>query len=54
MTLAKRFLTRLGLARPAPEPPDAFALRLDRIHRRESRRKVRQALFRNLAPPLEA
>ncbi len=34
--------------------PDPFALRLDRINMRETRRQVRQALFRGFGQPLAA
>ena len=38
----------------ALDKTDPFALRLDRISMRETRRQVRQALFRGFAQPLAA
>lgn len=54
MKLGKSLLARFGLFAPKTEMPDPFALRLDRINMRESRREVRQALFRAFALPLAA
>lgn len=41
-----KILAKLGFAAKSEAEADPFALRLDRIHRREMRLTVRQALFR--------
>lgn len=42
------------LIRPKAQEPDAFALRLDRLQRREKRFYGRRALFRAYAQPRAA
>lgn len=54
MNIGKTLLAKFGLFAPKTDLPDPFALRLERISRRESRRNVRQALFRGFAQPLGA
>lgn len=44
MSLIQSLFARF--ARSRPEAPDAFALRLGRLHQRELRGQSRQALFR--------
>ncbi len=52
MQIGKTILAKFGLLSQANEAPDAFALRLERINMRESRRQVRAGLFRSPAQPL--
>ena len=56
MQYGKILLAKFGLfaSKPKSDIPDPFALRLDRINMRESRRRVRQSLFRGFHQPLEA
>lgn len=54
MGIGKALLARFGLFAPKSDLPDPFALRLERISKRESRRQVRQALFRSLVQSLGA
>lgn len=54
MRNVRSLLAKFGLFAPKTELPDPFALRLDRISMRESRRQVRQALFRSLVQSLGA
>ena len=54
MNIGLTLLAKFGLFAPKSEMPDPFALRLERINMRESRRQVRQALFRGFAQPLAA
>jgi hypothetical protein len=49
MKIGKSLLAKLGLFAPKSEIVDAFSMRLERISMRESRRQVRQALFRGFA-----
>jgi hypothetical protein len=49
MQIGKALLAKFGLYAPKSEIADAFAMRLDRINMRETRREVRQALFRGFA-----
>ncbi len=49
MNMRKMLLAKLGLFARKSDFADAFALRLDRINMRETRREVRQALFRGFA-----
>lgn len=44
MSLIQTLIARFS--RPKAEAPDAFALRLDRIQRREMRLRARQAVFK--------
>jgi hypothetical protein len=44
MTLIQTLIARFS--RPKAQAPDAFALRLDRIRKRELRLKARQAVFK--------
>jgi hypothetical protein len=44
MSILQSLIARFS--RPKADEPDAFALRLDRIQRRETRARVRQALFK--------
>lgn len=52
MSLIQSLIARFS--RPKAEEPDAFALRLERIQRREQRLRVRRVLFRTYGQPLEA
>ncbi|MGV8985488.1 MAG: hypothetical protein ACOH2H_04285 [Cypionkella sp.] len=54
MSIGMSLLAKFGLFAPKTDLPDPFALRLDRINMRESRREVRQALFRGFSLPLGA
>lgn len=54
MKIGKSLLAKLGLFAPKSDFADAFSMRLERINMRESRREVRQALFRGFAQSLEA
>ncbi len=49
MQIGKTLLAKLGLFVPKSDIGDAFTMRLERINMRESRREVRQALFRGFA-----
>ena len=54
MQIGKSLLAKIGLFAAESDTPDAFAMRLDRINMRETRREVRQALFRGFAQSAEA
>lgn len=54
MKTGKTLLAKFGLFAPKTDRPDLFVLRLDRISMRESRRQVRQALFRAFHLPQAA
>ena len=51
MKIGKSLLAKFGLFATNSDIPDALAMRLERINMRESRRKVRQALFRGFGQP---
>ena len=52
MKLAQNLLIRFGFIAQKSEGPDAFDLRLQRIHSRERRRQVHAHLFRSILPPM--
>lgn len=54
MQIGKSLLVKFGLFTPKADIADAFSMRLDRMNMRESRREVRQALFRGFAQSLQA
>lgn len=54
MRIGKALLAKFGLFAPKSDLPDPFALRLDRINMRESRRTVRLSLFSAWHQPLAA
>ncbi len=54
MKFGKSLLARFGLFAPKSDAPDPFAMRLDRINMRESRRTVRLSVFRGWHQPLAA
>jgi hypothetical protein len=52
MKLAQNLLIRFGFLTQKADGPDAFDLRLQRIHTRERRRQVHAHLFRSILPPM--
>lgn len=54
MKIGKALLAKFGLFAPKADAPDPFAMRLDRINMRESRRTVKVPLFSAWHQPLAA